>query len=101
MDTDDLVAHSRARLDHARAQRVAREKYEAKMIFGHNGGMFRAAPDMIVFLSLYGDQHIVIKDLYDQPVEVNAQELNSLMKLRWQEQMSAWLVEHQDLQRQR
>jgi hypothetical protein len=95
MDINDLIAHSRARLDHAAARRVIKEKYEAKMLFGYNGGMFQATPEMISFLNLYGDQDVVIKDLYDTPVQVNAQQLCQLMQQRWQEQMNAWLVEYQ------
>ncbi len=97
MDTDALIAHSRARFDHAAAQRVLREKYEAKMLFGYRGGMFRAGPELISVLSLYPDHDLVIKDLYDVPVQVTANELQDLARARWQEQMTAWLLEHQDL----
>jgi hypothetical protein len=97
----DLTSKIRSRFDHEAAKKILREKYESKMIFGWNGGMFRAAPEMITFLSLYNDQRIVIKDLYDNPVEVNAQELCDLMKSRWQELMTAWLIEWTELQQQR
>jgi hypothetical protein len=101
MDTEQLVAHSRARFEHESARRTLREKYQAKLTFGWNGGMFSATPDMITFLSLYGDQQVVVKDLYDNPVEVNAQKLCELMKDRHQEQMNAWLIEHEELNRNR
>ncbi len=101
MDTDQLVEFSRARFEHESARRVLKEKYQAKMTFGYRGGMFQTTPEMIAFLSLYGDQQIVIKDLYDVPIEVNAQELCDLMKGRLQEQMTAWLVEYQELSRRR
>jgi hypothetical protein len=101
MDTNELVAHARARFDHSSAKRVIKEKYQAKMNFAHAGGMFHANPEMIVFLSLYGDQRIVIQDLYESPVEVNAQELCEIMKSRLQEQMNAWLIEYNDLSKKR
>lgn len=101
MDIEKLVAHSRARFDHAAAKRALKEKYQAKMIFGWNGGMFRATPEMISFLSLYNDQQIVIQDLYETPVEVNARELCDCMRARLQEQMNAWLVEYQELSKKR
>jgi hypothetical protein len=97
MDAQDIVEHARSRLDHAAAHRVLREKYEARMIFGHNGGLFRATPEMISFLSLFHDQNIVVKDLYDTPIQVSAAELYELMRGRLQEQMNAWLIEHQAL----
>lgn len=101
MDTDALIAHSRARFDHAAARRVLREKYEAKMIFGYNGGMFRATPEMITFLSLYENQTIVVQDLYGTPVKVDADEIKESMKARLQEQMNAWLQEYQEIEQRR
>jgi hypothetical protein len=101
MNTDELVAHGRARFEHATARRTLKEKYQAKLTFGWNGGMFSATPEMITFLNLYGDQRIVVKDLYDNPVEVNAQELCELMRSRHQEQMNAWLVEYEEINKNR
>jgi Tfp pilus assembly protein PilZ len=101
MDTDQLISHSRARFEHEAARRNLREKYQAKLTFAHNGGMFSSTPEMITFLSLYGDELIVIKDLYDNPIEVNAQQLCALMKSRHQEQMTAWLVEYTELNKNR
>ena len=37
MDTNALVAHARARFDHAAARRVLKEKYEARMVFAYGG----------------------------------------------------------------
>jgi hypothetical protein len=101
MDTENLIAHARARFEHAAARRTLKEKYQAKLTFGWNGGMFKTTPEMITFLSLYGDERIVILDLYETPVEVNAKELCELMKLRLQEQMNAWLIEHTELNKNR
>lgn len=97
MNTDQIVEHSRARFEHQAARRVLKEKYQAKLIFAHSNGMWRANPEMITFLSLYGDKEIVILDLYENPVRVNAGNLCLAMKQRWQEQMNAWLVEFEEL----
>jgi len=101
MDTDQLFEQARARFDHAAARRVLKEKYEARMVFGYNGGMWRATPEMITFLSLYSDQEVVVPDLYDVPVKFNARDLRDLMQARWQEQMTAWLVEFEAIRQQR
>jgi hypothetical protein len=101
MNTDELIAHGRSRFEHAAARRTLKEKYQAKLTFGWNGGMFKATPEMITFLSLYGDERIVILDLYETPVEVNAKELCELMKPRLQEQMNAWLAEYEELNKNR
>lgn len=97
MDTNELVSHSRARFDHHQARVVLKEKYQARLNFAYKGGMFRACPETITFLNLYAGQEIVLQDLYENPVRVQADELNTLMKARWQEQMNAWLVEYDQL----
>ena len=97
MNTDELITHSRTRFDHAAAKRLVKEKYQAKLTFGWNGGMFKATPEMITFLSLYNDKKIVVMDLYENPIEVNAAELCDTMKSRLQEQMNAWFVEYEEL----
>jgi hypothetical protein len=101
MDTDELIKHSRARFDHAAARRVIKEKFQAKLLFAHCGGMFRACPETITFLSLYPAEEIVILDEYETPVKVKADVLCEIMKTRWQEQMNAWLVEHEQTKQNR
>jgi len=101
MTTDELIKHSRARFDHAAARRVLKEKYQARMLFVHAGGMWRAGPELQTTLLTCPDSEAVILDLYENPVQVNTQELLTLSQQRWQEQMNAWLVEHQQLNQQR
>lgn len=94
MNSEQLVEQARARFDHEVARKALKEKYQAKMLFGWNGGMFRATPEMITFLSLYGDEEIVALDLYENPIKFRASDVCNLMKARLQEQMNAWLVEY-------
>lgn len=101
MNTINLVANARARFDHESAKRVLKEKYQAKLTFGWNGGMFRTTPELITFLSLYGDNEIVMPDLYENPVKFKASEVCDIMKAKWQEQMNAWLVEYDELSKKR
>ena len=102
MDTEALVAHARARFDHAAARRVLKEKYEARMVFAHAGGMWRAGPELLTtLLSCAQDKDVVLLDLYETPVQVRPEELRSLAMTRWQEQMNAWLTEHNELSNRR
>lgn len=96
MDIEKLVAESRARFDHAVARKVLKEKYQAKLVFAYNGGMFKAGPELLVLLQAVPvEDNIVILDLYDTPIQVNPTELQYFVLQIWQEQMNAWLVEHQ------
>jgi hypothetical protein len=102
MDTEALVAHARARFDHAAARRVLKEKYEARMVFAHGGGMWRAGPDLLtVLLACAQDTDVVILDLYENPVQITVTDLFAQAHERWQEQMNAWLVEHEQTKQNR
>lgn len=95
MDTNALISHARSRFDHATARRILREKYEARMLFAYSGGMFRAGPELLTVLAVCPDEHAVILDLYETPVRVDVRELELAAQQRWQEQMNAWLTEHE------
>jgi len=102
MDTNALIAHARARFNHAAAKRLLKEKYQARMLFAHCGGMWCAGPELLALLqSIPVKDDVVILDLYENPIKVNPLELQHLAMDRWQEQMNAWLVEHEQNQKQR
>jgi hypothetical protein len=101
MDTNALIAHSRARFDHAVAKRILKEKYQARMLFAYRGGMWRAGPELLAVLSVCPDADAVLLDLYETPVRVDVRELELAAQQRWQEQMNAWLVEHEANNQQR
>ena len=101
MDTENLIAHSRARFDHESAKRNLREKYQGKLTFAYRGGMFHAGPDLINILNCCPWDDAVIVDLYDNPVRVAPIELKRLAEQRWQEQLNAWLVEYEELNKNR
>ena len=101
MNTEQLIAHSRARFDHLAAKRVLKEKYQARMTFAHNGGMWCAGPELLVMLATVPPGDAVILDLYETPVRINPEELRGLAMTRWQEQMNAWLNEHEEINKQR
>jgi hypothetical protein len=101
MDTNSLVAHARARFDHAVAKRILKEKYEAKMLFAYRGGMWRAGPELQTTLLTCPAAEAVLLDLYENPINVDTKELYAQSQQRWQEQMNAWLVEHDQNQKKR
>ena len=100
MDTDQLIAHSRARFEHESARRTLREKYQAKFTFAHAGGMWQAVPELLTTLKCCTGT-VVILDLYENPIQVNAEEFYELVLQRWQEQLNAWLTEYEQLNRNR
>ena len=101
MNTEQLIETSRARFEHVAARRILKEKYEAKMLFAYNGGMWCAGPELIVTLATVPPGDAVLLDLYETPVQVRPEELRGLAMNRWQEQMTAWLVEYEELSKKR
>jgi len=101
MDTDNIIKQSRARFDHNQAKQILREKYEAKMLFAYNGGMWRAGPELLMTIAVCPDEDCVLVDEYNNPVQINTLELELLAQQRWQEQMNGWLNEFQELSRKR
>jgi len=71
------------------------------MIFAHAGGMWRAGVELQTTLLTCPNAEAVLLDLYENPVKVNTKELYALSQQRWQEQMTAWLVEHEQNQNKR
>jgi hypothetical protein len=101
MNTENIVAHARARFDHATAKRVLKEKYQAKLIFGWNGGMFRATPELLAFVQSWPIEELYLADLYDNPVEVDKQVFLIKLQQHYHEQMNAWHIEFEELQNKR
>jgi hypothetical protein len=101
MNTDELVAYSRARFEHTAARRTLKEKYQAKLTFAHAGGMWLSGPELLVTLAACTGPSAVVLDLYDTPVKVVPNEFQELVRSHWQEQMNAWLVEYEELNQNR
>ena len=101
MNTDELIAQSKARFEHAVARQVLKEKYHAKLLFASQGGMWRADPELLNLLHVFSIDVVVILDLYDTPVRVNPKELYSTAVSHWQEQMNAWLADFEEQSRNR
>ena len=101
MNTESLVAHARARFDHEAAKRVLKEKYQAKLLFAYNGGMFRAEPELLAFVQSWPIEELYLKDLYDNPIEVDRQVFLVKLQQHYHEQMNAWHNEYAELMKKR
>jgi hypothetical protein len=100
MDIENTLAHARSRFNHAVAKQLLKEKYQAKFIFAHAGGMWQAGPELLTTLKCCTGM-VVILDLYENPVQVNAEEFYEKVLERWQEQLNAWLIEYEEINKQR
>ncbi len=101
MNSKNLAVRARSRFDHEVARKVLKEKYQARMTFAQNGGMWRAGPELQTTLLTCPGAEAVLLDLYENPVKVDTKALYAMSQQRWQEQMNAWLAEHEQHQTQR
>jgi len=101
MTTDDIYEYSRARFDHAAARRVLKEKYQARLIFAHQGGLFRITPELLAFVQTWPTDEIYLVDLYDNPIRLDRQLFLWKAQQHYQEQMNAWHVEFEQTNSQR
>ena len=101
MDTESLISHARSRFNHESARRLLKEKYQARMLFAYSGGMWRAGPELLVLLATVPPGDAVILDLYETPIQVNPEQLQGIAMQRWQEQMNAWYIEREQLNKKR
>jgi hypothetical protein len=101
MDTDALIAHSRARFDHVTARRILKEKYQARLLFAHNGGMFRVTPELLAFVAYWPIDELYLEDLYGNPVEVDRSVFQIQAQQHFHQQMNAWHTEFAELNKKR
>lgn len=101
MNTDNLVKQIKERFDYDSAKKILKEKYEAKLLFAEQGGMWKASPELIVLLSSFDDENIVILDTYGTPCNINREQLLINAKQRFQEQLNSWHTEYQEVLRER
>jgi hypothetical protein len=100
MNSDELISYGRARFDHAAAKRLLNEKYQAKFLFAHAGGMWQAGPELLTLLKCCSGTAVIL-DMYENPVRINAEELYEMAIQRWQEQLNAWLIEYEEINKKR
>jgi hypothetical protein len=101
MNPDELISHGRSRFEHAANKRLLKEKYQAKLTFAHAGGMWSAGPELLAVLAACTSPDSVLLDLYETPIRVQTREFRDQVRSHWQEQMTAWLVEYEELNQNR
>ena len=101
MNSQEIYEYSRARFDHATARKVLREKYEAKLIFAHNGGLFKATPELLAFVQTWSIDEMYLADVYQNPIKLDRQVFLVQAQQHYQEQMNAWHNEFEELSKNR
>ena len=101
MNTEEIKKISRAKYLHTLAKINLRERIEAKLIVTLGDGSWRVTPELLAFLSVYDKESVILMDMYDNPVRVNARELFDLAKHTYDTAMETWLRENDAIMKQR
>jgi len=70
MNTEQLIADTKARFNHNAQRAHLKDKYQSKLIFSHSGGMWTACPQFIAMLKSYPKQILILIDNYGNPIQV-------------------------------
>lgn len=102
MDTKTLIAEAKARFAHNSAKAYLKDKYDSKLIVADQGGLWRADQQTISFLnSMSNDNYIVVIDTFDNPVQVNRDQLLELLQTTYNTVMLEWHKEWKELEGKR
>jgi hypothetical protein len=98
MDTKTLISEAKARFNHNSAKAQLKDKYDGKFIIAEQGGLWKATPELISFLNSMDDNFIVLIDNFNNPVQVNRDQLLSVLKDTYQKVMLEWYKEWKEIE---
>ena len=98
MDTKTLISEAKARFNHNSAKTQLKDKYDGKFIIAEQGGLWKATPELISFLNSMNDNFIVLIDNFNNPVQVNREQLLSIIKDTYQKVMLEWYKEWKEIE---
>jgi len=101
MDTKQLINDAKARFKHNSAKQYLKDKYQAKLLVAYQGGLWKATPELLVFVDNAGSEELILIDAYENPVKVNRQELLTLLRDTYNTVMIEWYNELKELENNR
>jgi len=101
MDTKTLIADAKARFNHNSAKAYLAEKYNNKLIIAEQGGLWKADQQTIAFLQSNNVTKLVMIDTFDNPVEVNRDDLLDKLTNVYHSVMYEWHAEWKELESKR
>jgi hypothetical protein len=101
MDVKTLLAESKARFSHNSAKAYLKEKYDSRLTLADQGGLWKADQQTITLLNSFDDDEIVVMDTFNNPVKINREDLLHKLKSVYQQTMTEWLKEWNELEAKR
>lgn len=101
MNIEGLLKETKAKFDHNLAKHYLKEKYQSKLIFADQDGLWKATPELLTFLSANPNNKFVLLDLYENPIKVDRIKLLNRATIVYNEIMDEWYNEFEELRKQR
>ena len=98
MDTKTLISEAKARFNHNSAKAQLKDKYDGKFIIAEQGGLWKATPELIAFLNAVDDNFVILIDNFGNPVQVNREQLLTILKDTYQKVMLDWYKEWKEIE---
>ena len=98
MDTKTLISEAKARFNHNSAKAQLKDKYDGKFIIAEQGGLWKATPEIIAFLNAMDDNFVILIDNFNNPVQVNREQLLTVLKDTYQTVMLEWYKEWKEIE---
>lgn len=98
---DKLITQIKQSTDYQINKRILREKIQTDLHFTYRGGLFKATPELISFVQSWNTETLYLEDTYQNPIEVNRDEMIALCMTHYQTAMNSWHIEHEKLKRTR
>lgn len=101
MDINTILADAKARFSHNSAKHYLKEKYNSKLTFADQGGLWKADKETISLLNSLESDEVIIMDTFENPVKVDRKALLDRLTTIYEETMAAWFAELKDLEGKR
>jgi hypothetical protein len=98
MDTKTLISEAKARFNHNSAKAQLKDKYDGKFIIAEQGGLWKASPELIAFLNALDDNFVILIDNFNNPVQVNRDQLLAVLKDTYSKVMLDWYKEWKEIE---
>jgi hypothetical protein len=101
MDTEQLIIDVKARFAHNASKAYLKDKYESKLIFADQNGMWSANAELFAVLSVLTIEPVIILDNYNNPVKINRNQLLLKAQQVYRSVMEEWYDETESLKNNR
>ena len=98
-DLETLKTHITVATDYQVNKRILREKIQTDLHFAYNGGLFKATPELLAFVSTWPTDELYLEDTYQNPIEINKQIFLSTAQQHYQKVMNRWHQQHDELRK--